>query len=466
MTDIQADYDLLKDVADRFHTQEQESAQLRQRLTQSFAALEDGGWIGLGADAFFEQMHTVVFPALERLERALERGRSITMQSADKLQQAEDDAAKLFQHDHRQLAGSAGGAASGVVAAGTGGVASRSGGGDGGRPAAASGNGTAGAVAPGTASGGGSRGGGGGSSGGGGGGGSSGGGGGAQANPQEQKTEEEKKREQAKKTAADMAVAANDAAAVFTMAGGASTAAGAFSLVGTLAGIGVGAVFGICAGAAWFVGNRYQKLANDPPRPDFQAVARFAPRELDLLSVAGGERNVLNDFVSSQIQLAAATDDLVTSIERYDGARIAAAKAMGEELARIGESATRQREAIAHNAQACALLIDSTIQLTPNMNEVWDAQVQRQRADNGGRISQPVQDAVAEREDVLAGIVRALGEMAQFTPDDITGFRRAASAAPSSAQPPQDLISAQWLGQMRTMAGDLRELADAYSRGA
>jgi hypothetical protein len=79
-------------------------------------------------------------------------------------------------------------------------------------------------------------------------------------------------RQKAKAAAANAAVAANDTAVVLGAAAAVVAVGGVASTVGALAGVGMGAVLAVGSFCAWWVGNRYQRLANDPPRTDFDQV--------------------------------------------------------------------------------------------------------------------------------------------------------------------------------------------------
>jgi len=70
--------------------------ELMQKVRSSVQQLEDGGWIGRGADSFFSEMQSVVFPAIQRLESSLNDASSTTKQIAQNMQQAEQDAQSLF----------------------------------------------------------------------------------------------------------------------------------------------------------------------------------------------------------------------------------------------------------------------------------------------------------------------------------------------------------------------------------
>ncbi len=86
------------------------------------------------------------------------------------------------------------------------------------------------------------------------------------------------KRQQAKAAAANAAVASNNTAVVLGVSGVVVAGAGVASGVGALAGVGVGAALAVCSFGAWLIGNRYQRLANDPLRSDFDQVSESFAR--------------------------------------------------------------------------------------------------------------------------------------------------------------------------------------------
>jgi WXG100 family type VII secretion target len=93
---VQADYEQLGQVSSQFANQSQLVQELMQKVRSSMQQLEDGGWIGRGADAFFSEMQSVLFPGIQRLESALNDASSITKQIAQNMEQAEQDAQSLF----------------------------------------------------------------------------------------------------------------------------------------------------------------------------------------------------------------------------------------------------------------------------------------------------------------------------------------------------------------------------------
>ncbi len=91
------DYPEMEQVAKKFQQQQQQVAQMTRRLTSAVQSLHQEGWIGLGSDAFFNEMFEKVLPALKRLEESLGEGCSASTQIAQKLAEAEEGGAKLFQ---------------------------------------------------------------------------------------------------------------------------------------------------------------------------------------------------------------------------------------------------------------------------------------------------------------------------------------------------------------------------------
>lgn len=93
---VQARYDQLDDIANRFARKAQEAAQMQQRILRDAQALQNGGWMGAGSQAFSNEMNTVVQPAMQRLILALETASSTTKEIKQILLAAEEEAARPF----------------------------------------------------------------------------------------------------------------------------------------------------------------------------------------------------------------------------------------------------------------------------------------------------------------------------------------------------------------------------------
>jgi WXG100 family type VII secretion target len=93
---IQSRYDDLDRVAARFGKASAANAELHRRITRCVEVLERGGWQGRGADAFFAEMRGTLYPAMQRLVKALDEGRTVTLEVKNIIKRAEEEAAALF----------------------------------------------------------------------------------------------------------------------------------------------------------------------------------------------------------------------------------------------------------------------------------------------------------------------------------------------------------------------------------
>ncbi|MCB9420412.1 MAG: WXG100 family type VII secretion target [Ardenticatenaceae bacterium] len=93
---VQANYDALDALTQKFGRQAELSEEMYGRVQQAVHALEQGGWEGQGASAFFAEMDGDIYPALQRLINALEEAQSVTREIKQIIQQAEEEAAAPF----------------------------------------------------------------------------------------------------------------------------------------------------------------------------------------------------------------------------------------------------------------------------------------------------------------------------------------------------------------------------------
>ena len=94
---VEANYDQLDQVSSQFANQADAVQQMLQQVRASLSQLENGGWIGDAADAFFAEMNQVVLPATWRLQNALEEGSQATKDISQTFQQAEEEASNPFK---------------------------------------------------------------------------------------------------------------------------------------------------------------------------------------------------------------------------------------------------------------------------------------------------------------------------------------------------------------------------------
>lgn len=93
---IQADYDQLGQIAAQFAQQGDRTLDLGRQVHGCMSQLRDGGWIGVGANRFYNEMDTLVLPGLQRLANALHTSSAQTQRIAQILRAAEEQAGQLF----------------------------------------------------------------------------------------------------------------------------------------------------------------------------------------------------------------------------------------------------------------------------------------------------------------------------------------------------------------------------------
>lgn len=95
--EVKADYEQLDQVAARLTTQAEQIEQMLQHMRSSMDPLENGGWIGRAATAFFTEMNGEVLPACQRLLAVLNEASQATKDIAGTLHRAEDEACAPFR---------------------------------------------------------------------------------------------------------------------------------------------------------------------------------------------------------------------------------------------------------------------------------------------------------------------------------------------------------------------------------
>ena len=92
-----ADYDQLKQIADRFGVEAEHSQQMLQAIQQRVQTLQSGDWVGQGATAFCAEMNDAVLPSLKRLTNALLSAKRTTLLIQAEVKQTEDVTAAIFK---------------------------------------------------------------------------------------------------------------------------------------------------------------------------------------------------------------------------------------------------------------------------------------------------------------------------------------------------------------------------------
>ncbi len=114
---VQANYEQLEQAASLFAQQSQQSQELMQTVSRLVGGLQNGGWVGQGAQTFFSEMEELVFPGISRLASGLQDASQATRRISETLQQAEEEAARLFQGDGNEGSEDASGSISSLFGA-------------------------------------------------------------------------------------------------------------------------------------------------------------------------------------------------------------------------------------------------------------------------------------------------------------------------------------------------------------
>ncbi|MFF7780319.1 hypothetical protein ACFZCG_38625 [Streptomyces tanashiensis] len=257
------------------------------------------------------------------------------------------------------------------------------------------------------------------------------------------------RRQQAKTAAANAAVAANDTAVVLGIAGVVVAGAGVASGVGSLAGVGIGATLAVGSFAAWLVGNRYQRIANDPPRDDFDQVTESFARLLEDAVPSEEPHATVHRLAANQVLLCDALAAMLMSLERFDGAVMA-----GD-----ADAANRQAEAVHLNAQTAADLQDTITALAGTVNQLWldnqdnlawnDATLEQVQQLHGEAAGDPFQA-------VMAGVEDLTDNNPFSSVDSSEDPVLLATEIPSQ---PQAIVGDQYVAELAGLSETLRELA-------
>ncbi|NJL93975.1 MAG: WXG100 family type VII secretion target [Anaerolineae bacterium] len=90
---LQADYETLREAERSALILAEDLAERLRKLRAVMDALEEEGWMGRGAEAFFEEMHEEVLPRFRRLVIALEETSFTLREVGHSFNESEDQAA-------------------------------------------------------------------------------------------------------------------------------------------------------------------------------------------------------------------------------------------------------------------------------------------------------------------------------------------------------------------------------------
>lgn len=94
---IRVDYEALTKIASQFQNEAEAIQQVLQMIRGSMTPLQNGGWVGQGSEAFFNEMESDILPAVGRLTDALTQANGVSRQIAEVMQSAEEEAGSPFR---------------------------------------------------------------------------------------------------------------------------------------------------------------------------------------------------------------------------------------------------------------------------------------------------------------------------------------------------------------------------------
>jgi hypothetical protein len=215
----------------------------------------------------------------------------------------------------------------------------------------------------------------------------------------------------------------------------------------------------IVIGAAFFqwLGGRYQELANDPPRPDFDQVTLFQSFPVSPVPGADGQP-AWQAFLRDGAFIAVGLRCLTTSLERLDGAEAALATAPSDALRAAQQ---RQIDAVRKNATAIADLLDGLPAQRDAVNAAWAAILPP------APLEPPPTAADLQRgfAAVWTSAQPWIAQDLQLDDAESAAIADALSAmAPAaSSAPPAVLLDDAWSSRMGQLAAALRALSGGIS---
>ncbi len=94
--EIKVEYDQLDQIRSRLSNQAQAIEQMLREILAAYDPLQDGGWMGQAANAFFAEMNGEVLPACQKLFNAMNDASQVTNEVSNIMKRGEQDAESLI----------------------------------------------------------------------------------------------------------------------------------------------------------------------------------------------------------------------------------------------------------------------------------------------------------------------------------------------------------------------------------
>lgn len=93
---VRSDFDQMKDIQGKWNTLAENTQNAIQNLNGKMEALKGGDWYGDSATKFFNEMDSVVMPAMKRAQQAFSEAGKVTISIAQTIKQAEDECSGIM----------------------------------------------------------------------------------------------------------------------------------------------------------------------------------------------------------------------------------------------------------------------------------------------------------------------------------------------------------------------------------
>ncbi|WP_129629713.1 WXG100 family type VII secretion target [Candidatus Oscillochloris fontis] len=94
--EIKVEYDQLDQIRSRFSNQVQAIEEMLREIRTAFEPLSNGGWLGRGANAFFDEMNSEVLPACQKLYNAMNEASQVTNEVSNIMKRGEQEAQSMI----------------------------------------------------------------------------------------------------------------------------------------------------------------------------------------------------------------------------------------------------------------------------------------------------------------------------------------------------------------------------------
>lgn len=94
----QVNYEEMNNIIKTLKSEEDQIMNLIKQTKSKAESLHGGGWIGQGADNFFNEMNSVALPAMGRLARALGVGAQVAQEIVNTIRQADEETQSYFNN--------------------------------------------------------------------------------------------------------------------------------------------------------------------------------------------------------------------------------------------------------------------------------------------------------------------------------------------------------------------------------